>query len=66
MKEKVGEVSYRLDKANSQLRLAQTDIKSFTKFMDQRNDDSIRMHNILGEYKDRVSENFRMMTDEFT
>ena len=34
--------------------------------MDQRTDDTLKMHDILGEYKDRVTENFRRMTDEFT
>ena len=34
--------------------------------MDKRSDDTLRMHEILGQYKDRMAENFRRMTDEFT
>lgn len=42
------------------------DIKSLSKFMDKRSDETLRMHDVLGQYKDRIAENFRRMTDEFT
>ena len=42
------------------------DIKSLSKFMDKRSDENLRMQDVLGQYKDRIAENFRRMTDEFT
>ena len=34
--------------------------------MDKRSDDNQRMQLVLSQYKDRIAENFRRMTDEFT
>lgn len=64
--EQVREVAHKTEKNAAQLRLVQTDIKGLSKFMEQRNEDSQKLHDILGKYKDRIAENFQTMTDEFT
>ena len=66
MTEAVCETTNKNEKNNAQLRVLAADIKTLSKFMDKRSDDTLRMHEILGQYKDRMAENFRRMTDEFT
>ena len=59
-------VENKLEKQAAQLRVVQSDLKAQARFVQKKNDDSTRMQEILGSFKDRLMEKYATLADEFT
>jgi methyl-accepting chemotaxis protein len=55
-----------IEKNAAAIRINSADIKQQAKFIEQRLDDDQRLQDIIGQFKDRIVEKFKTMTDEFT
>ena len=56
----------KMERQAGNVRILQADLKAQSKFVSKRNDDTIRMQEIIGNFKDRLMEKYAVLADEYT
>ena len=56
----------KVEKNSQQVRAVQSTLKAQEKFFAKKNDDTAKMQEIMGNFKDRLMEKYAVLADEYT
>ena len=56
----------KIERQAGNVRVLQADLKAQSKFVQKKNDDTVRLQEIIGNFKDRLMEKYAVLADEYT